>query len=127
MSEMVLRLPSCYVDIERDEMEYVDGGATSDRYYSASTGSNWLGGQAATYVAIATGYGYAAAAGLVTAGIGTVIGLVGGGYSGFLAAIYTSAYNDAQDIKADYGSSARVRIRTTTLFGAITKVSIIKV
>jgi hypothetical protein len=26
MSEMVLRLPSSYVEIERDEMEYVDGG-----------------------------------------------------------------------------------------------------
>jgi precorrin isomerase len=26
MSEMVLRLPSIYVDVESDEMEYVDGG-----------------------------------------------------------------------------------------------------
>jgi hypothetical protein len=26
MSEMILRLPSSYVDVERDEMEYVDGG-----------------------------------------------------------------------------------------------------
>ncbi|MBZ9606707.1 hypothetical protein G9F73_002495 [Clostridium estertheticum] len=34
MSEMVLRLPSCYVDVERDEMEYVDGGAT----YSGAKG-----------------------------------------------------------------------------------------
>ncbi|MBU3092376.1 hypothetical protein KPL35_09820 [Clostridium sp. CF011] len=26
MSEMVLRMPSSYVEVERDEMEYVDGG-----------------------------------------------------------------------------------------------------
>ena len=26
MSEMVLRLPSCYVDVESDEMEYIEGG-----------------------------------------------------------------------------------------------------
>ena len=29
MSEMVLRMPSSYVDVEREEMEYIDGGFTA--------------------------------------------------------------------------------------------------
>lgn len=29
MSEMVLRMPSSFVDVERDEMEYVDGGGNA--------------------------------------------------------------------------------------------------
>ena len=33
--EYALQLPSSYVDIDRDEMEYIDGGSTSRiRYYS---------------------------------------------------------------------------------------------
>ena len=47
MSEMALRLPSCYVDVERDEMEYVDGGAT----YSGAKG--W--GAAAAMTSIGAG------------------------------------------------------------------------
>lgn len=27
MSEMILKLPNSYVDIDREEMEYIDGGA----------------------------------------------------------------------------------------------------
>lgn len=127
MSTFVLQLPNSFVDIDCEEMEYVFGGATSDLYYSAKQASTYLAGLATSWIALATGYGYASASGLVTAGIGTLIGIVGGGYSGVMAALYVGAYTDAEEIRADYGDSARVRIRTITLLGAITKVTVTRV
>ena len=70
---------------------------------------------------------YAAATGLVTAGVGTVASIIGGGCSGAVATMYVGAYNDCEEIWADYGSSQKVRMRTTYLLGLISKVGVSKV
>lgn len=41
---------------------------------------------------------YAAATGLVTAGVGTVASIIGGGCSGAVATMYVGAYNDCEEI-----------------------------
>ena len=51
MSEMVLRMPSSYVDVESDEMEYIDGGGA---FYSSVYG---LGGLLLTMGALAWSVG----------------------------------------------------------------------
>ena len=46
MSTMALKLPSSFVDVEREEMEYVDGGATYSNYwwgYAVNLNSNECG------------------------------------------------------------------------------------
>ena len=40
---------------------------------------------------------YAAATGLVTAGVGTVASIIGGGCSGAVATMYVGAYNDCEN------------------------------
>ncbi|MBU3160890.1 hypothetical protein KPL37_14180 [Clostridium frigoris] len=43
MSEMTLRLPSSYVDVESDEMEYIDGGYSLDKTKSMLYGAIGFG------------------------------------------------------------------------------------
>lgn len=81
MSEMVLRLPSSYVDVESDEMEYVDGGGYVT--FRIGSGSLIIGALAAVGTALTYGKAVAVLAGLGitvataielgTAGTGTLI------------------------------------------------------
>lgn len=44
MSEMVLRLPNSFVDVEKDEMEYIDGGIAPAAVIGIIVGCMAIGG-----------------------------------------------------------------------------------
>lgn len=101
-----LQLPMSFVDVDRDEMEYVDGGwAISYRFRGseASTVFKALGW-------ITAGYGLmtllSVAGGVLTSasGWGAAAFAIAGGYSGYMAWKFAEAYNDAGYALSRYGS-----------------------
>lgn len=96
MSELVLQMPSNYVDIEKDEMEYVDGGATLQKTWYGYLGtlnksecsdlSNliWMGTGVAGVSAAVTGY-FSLGVGTLVSGITGGILAIGAGYLGIAA------------------------------------------
>ena len=70
MSEMVLTLPSNYVDIDRDQMEYVEGGGT----FSVTFTNSFLSGCAAAFV----GGGAGAVAAVVASSLAAQGVIIGG-------------------------------------------------
>lgn len=111
-----LTLPNNYVLMNEEEIMYLEGGATYDMYKTASAGCTYLSAMAVAFAAEAVGCGAVAAAGAATVIVG-ILGGAGAALCGLMASSYTGAYNDCSDIKADYGSSKRVRIRETVMAG----------
>ncbi|UZW15572.1 hypothetical protein OSC52_06960 [Clostridium pasteurianum] len=71
MSELALQMPSNYVDIEREEMEYVDGGG---RICSVQTAGYWIDG---AIIAISWALGLGSAVSAIKAGGAALVKKVG--------------------------------------------------
>lgn len=85
MSTMTLQLPMNYVEVERDEMEYVDGGGT----ISITLSYGFIAGLVAR-----AGTGYALTAALVAfdAGLAAAIELGTAGWGTLFAAMASAAF-----------------------------------
>lgn len=109
-----LVMPSSYAVMDEEEMQYLEGGAVSTSYKTAKNASSYLLGKVSFYATC----GIAGTAGAV-ATAATVAGAVGfGSYATMsyaMASKYTSAYNSAQEILANYGN-VNCRIQETTMF-----------
>ncbi len=100
MSTMALQLPSSFVDVEREEMEYVDGG-----YYLSHSQCQYIDGMIGTAatmgiagIAACVDASSAAVAGAIAAaipGVGTVVAVLGAVY------IANQAWNIASALFTD--------------------------
>ena len=108
-----------------EEMYDVNGGKNHYDTMTATAAVILLGAGLMTWLSNAVGY--AAAAALLaapTVGLGSIISGIVSGYSGWMASLFLGAYNQAVDIKEQYGGSQRVTIKTTTiLFLGVTAMS----
>jgi len=106
MSEMVLRLPSSYVDVERDEMEYVDGGIGVTRYNKGFT--LWLNSTETNRFAVGSS-AIAAAVGVAIGIPSWVAGALITAFATFRGALITY-YNNNSGIVIDISDVAIGRI-----------------
>ncbi|WP_238903272.1 hypothetical protein [Clostridium sp. YIM B02506] len=121
--EYELQLPNNFVDVDIEEMEYVDGGSTAMSTGSAKNLKVLAGTLMASWFSLAGGYTYAAAVSVASAlGIGAgVIAGIGASYCAFAGNEYRQAYN--------YFSSKnqivtkRYQMTTTFFLGVVTGVS----
>lgn len=96
MSTFVLQLPNSFIDIDRDEMSYVDGGMTLEKtwygYYGTFNKSEcsdlsnllWMGTGVAGIAGAISAY-YTFGAGALAGGIAAGVGAIGAGYLGIAA------------------------------------------
>ena len=121
--EYALEMPINYVDIDRYEMEYVDGGATSTSTGTASYLKNLAAGLMASWFSLAGGYTYAAAASVAsTVGVGVgVIAGIGAGYCTFAGNEYRQAYNYFST--KSQTSTTKYEMTTISVLGIITGVT----
>lgn len=118
-----LQLPNYFVDIDRDEMEYVDGGATSTSTGTAKYLKNVAATLMASWFSLAGGYTYATAAAVAsTVGVGVgVIAGIGAGYCTFAGNEYRQAYNYFST--KSQTSSTQYKMTTISLIGIVTGVT----
>lgn len=120
--EYKLVMPSNYIDIDRNEMEYVDGGATTTQTGTAKYLKTLAGGLMASWTSLAGGYGYGAAVSVATvAGLPvSAIAGVGAAYCLFAANLYREAYNYFS-LKSQT-SNTLYKLTTITFLGVVTGV-----
>ena len=89
MSTISLQLPSNYFEIEKDEIEYVDGGYLVGTYsYTNSAGVNYLRGQALMWAGSAGASFYVAMVS-AAAGVASSPSIIGG-IAGGLTSVFSS-------------------------------------
>ena len=120
--EMALQLPNNYVELEQDEMMYLDGGASVITTAAAARNSfNTLSTAATTGVALSAGLG------LLGGILGKVVGLVTGSWFNALRNHANTAHHQAVRIVASHGANRRVRATiSSNWLGWVTGASVVK-
>lgn len=112
-----LVMPSNFTVMNETEMTYLEGGGQNIFYKTVAKGCTYLSAMAAAFAGTGTGYAGAALAGASTIVLAVLAG-AGSALCYSMASLYTSAYNSCSNIKTSYGSSKRVKITETDMFGA---------
>ncbi|MGF3113632.1 hypothetical protein [Facklamia sp. P9177] len=116
---MELVLPRNYVEIEQEEMMYLEGGAVHSRVFYNKTGFRAYYALGAALGANAV-YGGYLTAGAAASGLGLPLSMFTGvtaAYQGYIAGKLVDAASDAEILYSKYG---RYRLITTSLFGITT-------
>ena len=109
-----LKMPSSYIPMDAEEMEYTEGGRDEISYKTAGAACTYLNNMYNSCLALSLGMSVGGGAlGLASLGLTAVIGMVGGVLYGLSAAQYNGAFKECVKIKDKYGTSQRVKITET--------------
>lgn len=124
---MELVLPKNYVEIEQEEMMYLDGGASIITTAGiARTSFNVLSTASTAAVALAADFGQLG--GIMSRVVGRVVGRLAGTWFNALQINSNQAFHQASEIVASAGINRRVRATiTANWLGLITAASVVKV
>lgn len=123
--KMTLQLPNNYVELEQEEMMYLDGGASLNTTAGAARNSLNVISTASTAAAVLAGAG-ALVGSFVSRVVGGILAAIGG-WMNNLRNHASTAHHQANRIVGSHGVNARVRVTVSANWlGWITGMSVVR-